>query len=220
MFPSTADGLEDVQFSDEEMKVIIEEAGRHGAYVAAHCSGLAGAKQAIRAGIKSVEHGINLDRECVELMKENDCFLVTTLNIALHLAEHPGLPDYMARKAALCADANRKSVKLVREAGVKAALGTDFSNNPESKNRYQFMGKEFAAICEAGYTEMEALVIGTINGAELMRKKDEFGSLDKGKLANIVIASGDPLQDIKILGDAENICFVMKEGKIVKNTMV
>lgn len=216
---SMSDGLEDVQFSDEELKVIVEEARRHGSYVAAHCSGLAGAKQALKAGIKTVEHGIHLDEECVEIMKQNDCTLVTTLNISLHLAEAEGLPEYMAVKAKQCASANLKSIALIHKAGVNVALGTDFSNSPTSRNRFQFLGKEFTAICEAGFSEMEALQIGTINGAKIMEMEDEIGSLDVGKYADIVIVNGNPLEDINVLGDAENIRFVMKEGKVIKNNL-
>ncbi len=217
---SMSDGLEDIQFSDEELKAIVEEAGRHGAYVAAHCSGLAGARQALKAGIKTVEHGIHLDEECVELMKKNNCSLVTTLSISLHLAETKGLPEYMAVKAKQCAAANLKSIELVRKAGVNVALGTDFSNKPGSNNRFQFLGKEFAAICEAGFTEMEALQIGTINGAKVMEMEEQIGSLDVGKLADAVIVNGNPLDNIRVLADAVNVRFVMKEGKIIKNTIL
>lgn len=215
---SMQDGLEDVQFSDEEMRVIVEEANRHGSYVAAHCSGLAGAKQALKAGIKTVEHGIHLDEECVELMKQNDCSLVTTLHISFHVAEMPGLPDYMAKKARLCAQANRKSIELVRKAGVNVALGTDFSNPDEGKGNtgYRYLGKEFVAICDAGFNEMQALQIGTINGAKVMRMQQDIGSLEAGKFADIVIVKGNPLEHIEVLADAGNISFVMKEGCIIK----
>ena len=216
---STTDGMEDVQFSNEELKVIVEEAKRHGAYVAAHCSGLAGAKQALKAGIKTVEHGIHLDEECVEIMKQNDCSLVTTLNIALHLAESPNLPEYMAVKARHCAAANLKSIELVRKAGVNVALGTDFSNVAGSPRSYRYLGKEFEAICEAGYTEMESICAGTINAAKVMEMVDDIGSLDSGKYADIVIVNGNPIEDIKVLGDAEHVKFVMKSGEIIKNTI-
>lgn len=214
---SMSDGLEDVQFSDEELKVIVEEANRHGSYVAAHCSGLAGAKQALKAGIKTVEHGIHLDEECIEMMKQNDCSLVTTLDISFHVGEIPGLPEYMAVKAKQCAKENRKSIELVHRAGINIALGTDYGNNANSYSQYKYMGKEFKAICDGGFTEMESLQIGTINGAKVMRMEDKIGSLDPGKFADIVIVEGDPLKDIKVLSDADNIRFVMKEGKIYKN---
>lgn len=214
---SMQDGLEDVQFSNEEMKAMVEEAKRHGTYVAAHCSGLEGAKQALKLGVTSIEHGINLDQECVDIMKENNCSLVTTLHISLNLHKYPNLPEYMARKAKLCADANLKSIKLVREAGINVALGTDFSNKAESSNNYKYLGKEFKAICDAGFSNMQSIQIGTINGAKLMKKENEIGSLDVGKFADIVVCTGNPLENIEVLSDAENIKFVMKDGKIYKN---
>ena len=216
---SMSDGLEDIQFSDEELKVIVEEANRHGSYVAAHCSGLAGAKQALKAGIKTVEHGINLDEECVEIMKRNDCSLVTTLDISFHVGDMPGLPEFMAKKAKQCAVANRKSIELVHKAGINVALGTDYSNEEKSHTKYKVIGKEFKAICDGGFTEMESLQIGTINGAKVMRMEDKIGSLDPGKFADIVIVDGNPLENIEVLADADHIRFVMKEGKIYKNTI-
>jgi imidazolonepropionase-like amidohydrolase len=216
---STTDGLEDVQFSSEELKVIVEEARRHGSYVAAHCSGLAGAKQALKAGIKTVEHGINLDEECVEIMKQNDCSLVTTLNISLHLAESPNLPEFMAVKARQCKTANLKSIELVRKAGINVALGTDFSNEPGSSRSYRYLGKEFEAICEAGYSEMESICAGTINAAKVMEMTQDIGSLDVGKYADIVVVDGNPMEDIKVLGDAKQVKLVMKSGKVMKNTL-
>jgi len=216
---STTDGLEDVQFSNEELKVIVEEAARHGTYVAAHCSGLAGAKQALKAGVKTVEHGIHLDEECVEIMKQNDCSLVTTLDISFHVGEMPGLPDYMAQKAKQCAAANRKSIELVHRAGINVALGTDYGNDENANTRYQYIGKEFKAICDGGFSEMESLQIGTINGAKVMRMEERIGSLEAGKLADIVIIDGNPLENIEVLGDAAHVRFVMKEGKVYKNTI-
>jgi imidazolonepropionase-like amidohydrolase len=216
---SMSDGLEDVQFSDEELKVIVEEANRHGSYVAAHCSGLAGAKQALKAGIKTVEHGIHLDEECVEIMKQNGCSLVTTLDISFHVGDMPGLPEYMAVKAKQCAVANRKSIELVHKAGINVALGTDYSNDEKSHTKFKVIGKEFKAICDGGFTEMESLQIGTINGAKVMKMEEKIGSLDAGKFADVVIVEGNPLENIEVLGDADYIRFVMKEGKIYKNTI-
>lgn len=216
---SMADGLEDVQFSDEELKVIVEEANRHGTYVAAHCSGLAGARQALKAGIKTVEHGIHLDEECVELMKKNDCSLVTTLDISFHVGDMPGLPEYMAVKAKQCAAANRISIDLVHKAGINVALGTDYGNDENANTGYKYIGKEFKAICDGGFNEMESLQIGTINGAKVMKMEDKIGSLDAGKFADIVIVEGDPLSDITVLSDADHVRLVMKEGKVYKNTI-
>jgi imidazolonepropionase-like amidohydrolase len=152
-------------------------------------------------------------------MKRNDCSLVTTLDISFHVGDMPGLPEFMAKKAKQCAVSNRKSIELVHKAGINVALGTDYSNEEKSHTKYKVIGKEFKAICDGGFTEMESLQIGTINGAKVMRMEDKIGSLDPGKFADIVIVDGNPLENIEVLADADHIRFVMKEGKIYKNTV-
>jgi len=211
---SITDNVDDVQFSFEELKAIVDEAKRHGTYVAAHCTGNTGALQAVKAGVKSIEHGVMLKQETVDLMAEKDVSLVTTLYISLNVANFPGLHPAVAEKAKLCAEANIKTIEMVRKAGIRIALGTDFSNSrntPYAKN-----GMEFAAMVQAGMTPMEAIKAGTINGAYLMKCADKLGSLEANKLADIVIADGNPLEDISCLADKDHIKVVMKNGVIEK----
>lgn len=211
---SVADNVDDVQFSFEELKAIVEETERHNTYVTAHCTGNAGALQAVRAGVKCIEHGVMLQQETIELMAENDVSLVTTLYISLNVANFPGLPPFVAEKAKLCAEANIKTIEMARKAGIRIALGTDFSN---SKNTpYANIGREFAAMVQAGMTPMEAIKAGTINGAYLMKCADILGSLEANKLADIVITDGNPLEDIYCLADKDHIKLVMKNGVIEK----
>ena len=153
----------------------------------------------------------------IDLMAEKKVPLVSTLSVSLGVANMPGLPDWMQEKANLCAEANKKTIAMARKAGVKIALGTDFSN---SKNTpYLENGREFEAMVRGGLTPMESIQAGTINAAEVMQMGDELGSLEAGKLADVVIVDGDPLSDIFCLTHAAHVKLVIKDGKIEKNTL-
>lgn len=211
---SAVDNVNDVQFSVEELKVMIEEAARHGTYVTAHCTGTAGTLQALKAGIGCVEHGVMLDEECIEIMKEKNIPLVTTLSVALGIADMKNLPDFMMKKAVSVKESAMHSFQMAHEAGIRVALGTDYSN---SKNTpFKQIGKEFYSLTRCGYTPMEAIKAGTINGAYLMRKDREIGSLEVGKLADLVVVDGNPLEDIRCLSDADHVKLVMIGGNVVK----
>ncbi len=212
---SAVDRVDDVQFSMEELRAIVGEAERHGTYVAAHCTGIAGTKQALRAGVRSVEHGVMLDRECVGLMAEKGVTLVTTLAVALGIGDMKGLPPYMAEKAKGVREHCLRSYALAREAGIRVALGTDYSNSPNTP--YREVGKEFHALTRCGYSPMEAIRAGTVNGARLMKTGDACGTLQAGKWADLVMVDGDPCEDIRLLGDAERIRLVMIGGAVMKD---
>ena len=214
---SPSDRVDDVQFSPEELRAIADEAKRHHSYVTAHCTGYEGAYAALRAGIDCIEHGIFLTRREIDLMKEMDATLVTTLAVSLGVANIPGLPDWMAKKTKACAEANVKTIQMAREAGIRIAFGSDYSNSENSP--YKSLGSEFRAMTRAGMTNMEAIKAGTINAAYLMMTDCETGSLEEGKFADIVIVDGDPLADIDVLTDAEHVKFVMLNGRIEKNTI-
>ena len=211
---SAVDNINDVQFSDEELKVIVGEAARHGTYVTAHCTGTAGTLQALKCGVTCIEHGVMLDEECIAIMKEKDIPLVTTLRVALGLADMKNLPDFMMKKAVSVKECAMNSFRMAHEAGIRVALGTDYSNTGNTP--FKHIGKEFYSLTHCGYTPMEAIKAGTINGAYLMRKEREIGTLEAGKLADLVIVNGNPLEDILVLADADNISTVMIGGKIVK----
>lgn len=214
---SAIDDFNDIEFSPEEIRVIVEEAARHNTYVTAHCTGTEGTKQAIRNGVGCIEHGVLLDEECVQLMAEKKIPLVTTLSVSLGLADMKGLPEHMMRKAAKLGDASKHSFELAHRYGIRVALGTDYSNSPNTP--FSQIGKEFYSLTRCGYTNMEAIKAGTINGAFLMKSEKEFGSLEAGKLADLVVVKGNPLEDILLLADADNIDYVMIGGKAVKNRL-
>lgn len=214
---SPSDRVDDVQFSPEELRAIADEAKRHHSYVTAHCTGYEGAYAALKAGITCIEHGIFLTQREIDLMKEMDATLVTTLAVSLGVANIPGLPDWMAKKTKACAEANVRTIQMAREAGIRIAFGSDYSNSENSP--YKSLGSEFRAMTRAGMTNMEAIKAGTINAAYLMMTDCETGSLEEGKLADIVIVDGDPLADIDVLTDADHVKLVMLNGRIEKNTI-
>lgn len=214
---SPSDRVDDVAFSQEELAVIVAEAKRHHTYVCAHCTGYEGAYAALRAGVDCIEHGVMLTQREINLMKEMDATLVTTLSVSLGVANIPGLPDWMAKKVKDCAAANIETIRMAREAGIRIAFGSDYSNSKNSP--FKNLGKEFEAMTRAGMTPMEAIRAGTIHAAHLMMAEDETGSLEAGKLADIAVVQGDPLKDIKVLTDAGNVKLVLLEGQVVKKTL-
>lgn len=213
---SPADRVDDVAFSDAELNAIVQEAKRHHTYVAAHCTGYEGAYQALKAGVTCIEHGVMLTQREIDLMQQMDATLVTTLSVSLGVANIPGLPDWMAAKAKLCAKANIETIRMARQAGIRIALGTDYSNSPNSP--YLELGREFEAMTRAGMTPMEAIKAGTINAAHLMMTADQTGSLEAGKLADVVLVDGNPLEDIFVLTNASHVKAVFLGGRLEKNT--
>ncbi len=211
---SPTDRVDDVQFSPEELRAIVGEAERHHTYVCAHCTGNEGAYQALLAGVTCIEHGVMLTQREIDLMAAKGATLVSTLAVALGVAKMQGFPKWLAEKAAMAAESNIRTIAMARRAGIRIALGTDYSN---SKNTpYARIGREFQAMVEAGMTQMEALRAGTIHAARLMMDEQNVGSLEAGKLADIVLVNGDPLADIGCLVGSENIAGVYLGGKRVK----
>lgn len=210
---SPADDVDDVEFSFEEMKAIVDEAKRHHSYVAAHCTGNEGAYQALLAGVECIEHGVMLTQREIDIMAEKGVLLVSTLYVSLTAAQMDG-PDWFKRKAAKCAEANINTIAMARKAGIRIAFGTDFSNSKGTPFKHN--GREFSAMVKAGMTPMEAICAGTINGAYVMRKEKQIGSLEVGKQADIVLVKGDPLASIDVLSDADNVVSVFQNGKKVK----
>ncbi|WP_069872022.1 amidohydrolase family protein [Fusibacter sp. 3D3] len=212
---SPIDKITDVQFSFEELTAIVAEAERRGTYVAAHCTGTAGTLNALKAGVRSIEHGVMLDEACIELMVKNDCTLVSTLAISLGIPKMKAvLPASIYEKGKACAVHNIKSIEMAKAAGIRIAFGTDFTN---SKNtRYSEIGREFVAMTEAGLTPMEAIKSATKNAAYLLQQSDLIGTIEVGKLADLVVVSGNPLEDITRLQGSDKIKVVFQNGFPVK----
>lgn len=212
---SPTDHPEFTQFSIEELKVMVEEAKfRRGLKVMAHAQGAEGIKNAIKAGIHSIEHGIYLDDECIELMLENGTYLVPTLLApvsVLELAEKAGMPEYGIKKAKESIEAHKANVAKAYRAGVKIAMGTDAGVMAHGTNL-----RELTLMNEIGMTPMETIVATTKVAAECMGWEDKVGTLEVGKLADVVITKTNPLTDLRSLEDNNNIRVVIKGGVVVK----
>lgn len=200
------------QYSEEEMRAIIDEAHRLGLKVATHAHGTEGIKAAVRSGVDSVEHGIYLDEEACRLMVEHKTYYVPTLWIVDAYFDRYNIwkvPDYANEKISKFIPYAKKSADLAIRMHVQVALGTD-----AGVGEHAYSAKEFAAYVNHGMKPMDAIVAGTSNAAKLIGHYEDFGSIEPRKLADIVAVDGDPLQQIQAL---ENVRFVMKEGKTYKN---
>ena len=214
---SPTDHPDFVQFSPEELAIMVQEGRyRNGVRVMAHAEGAEGIKNAVRAGVHSIEHGFILDDEAIELMLDRGTFLVPTLSVlpgVLASADGPApAPDYALVKAREYGSEHRDSIARAQRAGVRIAMGTDAAAIPHGTNL-----QELGLMCECGMTPMEALVATTGAGAECLGWEDRVGTLEAGKLADVVIARTDPLADIRSLEQTSNIALVMKGGEVVKD---
>lgn len=205
------------QFTVEELRAGVQEAHKRGKRAMAHTHGAQGVKNAITAGVDSVEHGSFLDDEAIEMMHKNDTFLVPTLLAVHRIVEHGeagGIPEYAVRKAEMVRDHHRASFAKAVEAGVKIAMGTD-AGTP-----FNFHGENLAELplmVAGGMTPMQAIVASTRTGAELLQLADDVGTIEVGKLADIIVVKGNPQEDIDLFGDKESVIHVMKDGKVVRS---
>ncbi|MBZ5664133.1 MAG: amidohydrolase family protein [Acidobacteriia bacterium] len=200
------------QYSPAEMKVLVEESHRLGRKVATHAHSAISIKDAVRAGVDSIEHGIFLDDEGIALMREHNTFLVPTSYPLFWFEEHAPqmhLPPWVMEKSAIIIPAAKKNMTKAFHSGVRVALGTDAGVYPHGQN-----GGEFWSMVELGLTPTQALQSGTVNAAELMGWSDRIGAIHAGMLADMVAVKGDPLSDIRLL---QHVQFVMKDGVVYKN---
>ncbi|MCB9450635.1 MAG: amidohydrolase family protein [Anaerolineaceae bacterium] len=218
---SPTDHPEYTQFSPEELAVIVQEARyRRNTKVMAHAQGAEGVKNAVRAGIHSIEHGIYLDEEAIDLMLEHGTFLVPTLLAPLSVLEqaeaNPGsMPEYGIRKAREVIEIHRDSIANAHRSGVKIAMGTDAGVMPHGTNL-----RELGLMCDIGMSPMEAIVATTQTAATVLGWQDNIGTLEAGKLADVIVTRTDPLADIRSLEMPDNIPVVIKDGRIVKDRRV
>src|SRR3982751_446234 len=193
---SEGDAVGATQLTYEEVKAIVDEATKLGRRVAAHAHGTEGIKIAVRAGVTSIEHGSFLGEEGAKMMVERGTWLVPTLmagEAVEKLAKSGVLKGLIAEKALAAATAMRNGIKIAKKYNVKIAFGTDSGVIPHGTN-----GHEFTLMVEwGGLTPMESIMAGTMNAAMLLGWEKKIGSLEPGKLADIVAVPGDPLKDIK-----------------------
>ncbi|GAA4315821.1 amidohydrolase family protein [Nibribacter koreensis] len=200
------------QYTEEEIKAIVETARDLGMKVAVHAHGAEGMKRAIRAGVTSIEHGTLMDEETMKLMKKNSTWYVPTITAGKSVADSAKIPNYypalVTPKALAIGPQLQNTFGKAYKSGVKIAFGTDAGVFMHGKN-----AKEFEYMVEAGMPAMEAIKAATVHAAELVGASDKLGAVQKGKLADIIAVDGDPLQNIKVL---QQVAFVMKDGKVYK----
>ena len=211
---SVAKSGQNPQFTDEEMRAIVETAEDYGMHVAAHAHGVEGMQRAIRAGVRTIEHGTLMDDETIQLMLKHGTFLVPTLmpaEWALKKAETEGFfPEVVRQKALEIGPKSKDTLRRAHAAGVRIAFGTDCGVTPHGEN-----AQEFALLIEAGMEPMEAIIAATRTAAEVLGMEDQIGILQSGMVADIVAVPGDPLEDITRL---QAVDFVMKEGTVYRQS--
>jgi len=197
---------------DSELSAIVATARDYGMPVACHAHGAEGMKRAIRAGVQTIEHGTYLDDEAIELMKRNGTWLVPTLSAGRFVTEKAKIdgyfPEVVRTKAATIGPLMQGMFTRAYKAGVKIAFGTDQGVAPHGAN-----AKEFELMAEAGMPALETLRAATLHGAMVMGLEKDIGTLEAGKLADVVAVPGDPSSDVSVMS---RVAFVMKDGTIYK----
>lgn len=202
------------QFTIEEMTAAVEEAHAAGKTACAHAHGTTAIKNAIRAGVDSIEHGYLIDDEGIEMMLERGTYLVATSSAVRNVVKHgvaAGIRPEVVRKAEAAIERHVDGFKRAYKAGVKMAMGTD-TGVPLTDHGNNL--DELAYLVEMGVPPMEAISIATLRSAQLLRMADRIGSLEAGKRADFVVVDGDPLADISILQDKSRILAVAIDGEI------
>ncbi len=199
------------QMTYAEMKAVVDEAQMWGIKVAAHAHGAAGIRDAIRAGVSTIEHASLIDDEGIRLAKQYGAWLsmdIYNTDYTQSEGKKNGVLEDNLRKDRDIADLQRQNFRRAHQAGVKMVFGTDAGIFPHGDN-----AKQFATMVRYGMTPTQAIQSATINAAEALGRND-IGVLETGRFADIVAISGNPAQDVTLL---ENVAFVMKGGVVVKD---
>ena len=210
---SVAKSGDNPQFTKEEIDAVVEAAKDYGFWVAVHAHGPEGMKRAVLAGVDSVEHGTFMTEEVMDLMIERGTYYVPTISAGEFVAEKSKIDNYFPEivrpKAATVGPQIGATFGKAHRRGVKIAFGTDVGVQAHGTN-----WKEFVYMNKYGMSEMEAIKSATMETAKLLRISDTLGSLEEGKIADIIAVDGNPLEDISVM---ENVVFVMKDGVVYKN---
>lgn len=200
------------QFTDAELKAIIETARDYGMHVAAHAHGAEGMKRAVLAGVLTIEHGTKMTEEVMDLMKQKGTYYVPTITAGKFVAQQAKVPDYyhpaVVPKAQEIGPMIQETFRKAYKRGVKIAFGTDAGVFPHGEN-----ANEFGYMVDAGMPPMEAILSATVINAAILGIADKAGSLEPGKFADVIATDQNPLDDIHTL---EAVSFVMKQGIVYK----
>ncbi len=209
---SVAKSGQNPQFMTDELEAIVETAKDYGMTVAVHAHGKEGMKRAIEAGVDSIEHGTYMDDEIRTLMKKHGTYYVPTILAGKFVADKAKIdgffPELVRPKAAAIGPLIQNTFEQAHKTGVKIAFGTDSGVSAHGDN-----AQEFSLMVEAGMKPADALLSATVNSASLLGISDILGTLEEGKLADIVAVQGNPLDDISLM---ESVSFVMKDGVVYK----
>lgn len=204
------------QFELEEIRAAVVEAAKVGKIVAAHAHGIEGIRNAVEAGARTIEHGtyLNHDPRVIERMAKEGIFLVPTLKAGFDVidGDKPGIPDWIMEKSKETQEDAMLSIRKAYEAGVPIAMGTD------AATPYNFHGEnamELYYMSQAGISAMDCIVASTKNAAKALGWESKLGTLEAGKLADVLIVKKNPLDDLRTLADRANIEYVMQGGKFV-----
>ena len=211
---SEAKSGENPQFTVEEVEAIVATAKDYGFKVAAHAHGAEGMRRAVLGGVDSIEHGTYMNEEVMRLMKKRGTWFVPTIAAGMFVAEKAKIDGYFSElvrpKAAAIGPVIAGTFAKAYEEGVKIAFGTDTGVPPHGDN-----WKEFGYMVDGGMPPMEALIAATRSGAELLDQTEDLGSIEAGKIADIVAYPRSPILDISVMGEVQ---FVMKAGEVFKGS--
>jgi imidazolonepropionase-like amidohydrolase len=191
------------EYTEAEIRAAVEEAARHHSFVAAHAHGAEGIKRAVRAGVRSIEHGSLIDDEGIALMKQRGTWLVADIYNGDYIdtvGRQQGWSEEVLRKNIETTEAQREGFRKAVAAGVNIAFGTDSGVYPHGDN-----ARQFAYMVRYGLTPMQAIQAATINPARLLGREQEIGSIAPGKAADLIAVAGDPLADIEVLRDVRAV---------------
>ena len=197
------------QYTEEELRIAVEEARRWGRFVAAHAHGTDGIKAAIRAGVRTIDHGSMMDDEAIELMRSRGTYFVPTLYTSDAIAMNPNVPESEKERSRQIAQIKDRSFRMVLKSGLPIGFGTDAAVIPHGQN-----AREFLYRARLGEQPMAAIVSATRTSAEAMGWGDRAGTVERGKFADLIAVAGDPLQD---LGELERVRWVMKGGVVYRD---
>lgn len=214
MTPGVEPGSE--QLSEEELRAGIQEAHKAGKKTATHAMGTKGILNALRAGIDSIEHGVFLDEETISWMVKRDVPLIPTISALYHIESkgvEAGIPAFAVEKTHGVKPFHLESIRMAREARVRVAMGTDAGSpfNVHGEN----LG-ELKRLVKLGYSPMEALESGTRVASQVLGMEKDLGTVEEGKLADLLVVEGNPVEDIDLLLKPEAIPLIMQGGKLVK----